>query len=209
MTAPRARTPTAYYGAAAEAFAARYDAARFDDVHRALLAFLPALGSAILDVGSGSGRDALALSQLGYRVVAAEPTAALRRHAERADIDHQVEWIDDRLPRLGRLAAAPARFAFILCSAVLMHVEPSDLPGSFSTMGSLLLPDGILAVSVRPPLPDEPEDVFHNHSPDALRCAAQGAGLSPSFEAELTDSLGRADIRWRTLVFRRGSDAAA
>src|SRR5258708_2135984 len=199
----RVRTPIAYYGADAEAFAARYDAARFDEVHTTLLAHLPAAGAAVLDVGAGSGRDALALARLGYRVVAAEPTAALRRHAQAMDVEGLVDWVDDRLPNLSRLRGRPDRYAFILCSAVLMHVSPSELAKSFAALSALSGPDGVIAISVRAPLPGEPRQVFHDHDGRDLVAAARTTALHLVAEAELNDSLGRPDIRWRTLVFGR------
>ena len=39
-------------------------------------------GSEIVDVGAGTGNYAFALARLGYRVVAVEPSATMRRQAQ-------------------------------------------------------------------------------------------------------------------------------
>jgi SAM-dependent methyltransferase len=198
----RRRSSVSYYGAEANRLAARYDSVTFDDVHLDLLADLPAPGARVLDVGSGSGRDALALAHRGYKVTAVEPAAALRRHAREADQLRQVRWVDDRLPNLRRLRAEPDRFDFILCSAVMMHLTPAELIVGFSSFEALLKPNGIVAISLRDPYPDDPPSLFFAHSTDDVVNAAGESGLVVWRQAEPPDVLGRA-LQWRTLVFTR------
>ncbi|WP_052149421.1 hypothetical protein [Sphingomonas sp. Ant20] len=59
--------PVDYYDRDAALFATRYDSVSFEDVHWAIAPFLPPAGSAVLDVGAGSGRDARALQPWDYR----------------------------------------------------------------------------------------------------------------------------------------------
>lgn len=73
----------AYYDQLAADFASRYDTVTFEAVHPNLSKHLPSLGR-VLDVGSGSGRDARGLAARGLHVTAVEPSAAFRRLGGRA-----------------------------------------------------------------------------------------------------------------------------
>lgn len=60
-------------------------------------------------------------------------------------------WIDDRLPELMKLRADRFTFDFILCSAVLMSLDSSQIGPAFGGLALLLNPGGKLIVSVRTP----------------------------------------------------------
>ena len=69
------------YTEEAAALTRQYESVRFVDVHGPVLHLFPTVPSDVLDIGAGTGRDAAALAGMGHRVVAAEPTAALRDRA--------------------------------------------------------------------------------------------------------------------------------
>ena len=71
--------------------------------HGPVLHLLPTVPSDVLDIGAGTGRDAAALAGMGHRVVAVEPTVALRDRAALLHPSPRIEWIEDYLPRLARL----------------------------------------------------------------------------------------------------------
>src|ERR1700751_2428499 len=77
MTAPRI-SGTEGYAKEAETLLAQYESINFADVHRQMLHLVPAVPSRILDIGAGTGRDVAGFAALGHRVLAVEPTAALR-----------------------------------------------------------------------------------------------------------------------------------
>lgn len=188
-----------YYDRDAAAFIRRYDALRFEDVHSEILRFLPRRPASILDIGAGSGRDARALAKLGYNVTAVEPAAGFRIGA--AAKDEHVRWIDDQLPNLHSLKDEQRPYDFILCSAVLMLVQPRHIQTSFDTMARLLAIGGKIAVSVRDPVADEPAEIFHRYDTKTLMSAAAGAGLHLIDAHEPSDALGRPNHRWRSLIF--------
>lgn len=190
----------AYYDRNADALAARYDRLAFADVHGALLPWLPAPPAMLLDIGSGSGRDAAALAHMGYAVTAIEPAPAMLRRARGAAGDLRVEWIEDRLPALVSLAGREGQFAFILCSAVLMHLPSVALAGALARMGALLVPAGHVGITLRGSSPADAEGLFHNHGHEALATAAAAAGLSIVHRRIDADRLGRAALRWRTYI---------
>jgi 2-polyprenyl-3-methyl-5-hydroxy-6-metoxy-1,4-benzoquinol methylase len=193
----------AHYDRNAVNLAARYDRLRFEAVHSALLAYLPPPPARILDIGSGSGRDAIALAEKGFSVTAVEPAADMLRLARLSAGDAEIEWIDDRLPALGSLAGRGGSFAFILCSAVLMHLGEPELPGAFVTMRRLLAPRGVLGVTVRGAWAGDAPDLFHGHLPESLVAAAAGAGLAPILSVLDDDHLDRQGLTWRTFAFAR------
>ncbi|MBB5708368.1 class I SAM-dependent methyltransferase [Sphingopyxis panaciterrulae] len=187
-----------YYDDKARGLSKHYDRVTFEAVHHPVVSFLPKKGSA-LDVGAGSGRDARALADRGLVVTAAEPSSSFRALA--ANRDPRIRWVDDRLPRLPRLVDEALRYDFILCSGVLMLVEPRDIPQSFETMRALLAAAGYLWVNVRAPVEGEPTGVFYPHSDANLLAAASGAGLECIEHVESPDALGRDQHRWRSFLF--------
>jgi SAM-dependent methyltransferase len=197
----RIRQAVPHYSATSRRRAAAYDAASFEDVHASLLDLLPSPGAAVLDIGSGSGRDALALARRGYQVTAAEPSRALREHGRNRDTAEAVTWLDDRLPNLTKLTGGVERFDLILCSAVVMHLNRAELRPAFAAMASLLAGGGRLAISTRGEVPGDPPGLITTHGPRSLKAAARRAGLQPIQETRSTDSLGRTGLNWLSLIF--------
>ncbi|MFN3535909.1 MAG: class I SAM-dependent methyltransferase [Brevundimonas sp.] len=194
---------SAHYADAAARLRDRYASVRFEEVHGPLLPYLPAPGAWVADIGAGSGRDAEALADRGYRVAAVEPSAAMRRHAGLMDARKGVRWFDDRLPDLADLRETGILFEFILCSAVLMHVAPDNLERAFQSLADLTAPGGHLAVSLRNPRADDRPGVYSDHSPPSLLVAAGSTGLRLVEQGTSQDVLSRADITWRWFVFAR------
>jgi SAM-dependent methyltransferase len=191
----------AHYQRNARRVGARHSSVPFETVHSELLPWLPPPPATILDVGAGIGRDALGLAERGHRVTAAEPSGAMRRAGRRRTAG-AVVWIDDRLPRLPKLRAAPTRYDFILCSAVLMHVSPQGLAASLASMADLLNPGARLAVTLRTPQVEDPSDVFFDHPDPTLVSAAAETGLEAVASGRNADSQSR-PVEWRWFVFQR------
>ncbi|MDQ2068992.1 class I SAM-dependent methyltransferase [Natronospira bacteriovora] len=69
--------PIDWYDQRGKNVAEQYKRLEFPEVHNWLLYLLPKPeGSVILDIGAGSGRDAVWLAERGHEVVAAEPSPA-------------------------------------------------------------------------------------------------------------------------------------
>ena len=69
------------YAEEAEELFKLYESIPFADAHRAVLHLIPAAPGRVLDIGSGTGRDAAWFAAQGHRVVAVEPTDAMRMPA--------------------------------------------------------------------------------------------------------------------------------
>ena len=88
----------------AEALGAQYEALKAADVHGAWARDnLPQDAGLACDIGAGTGRDARWLAELGWEVVAVEPSAALRGQGAETNAPG-ITWLSDSLPELQRLS---------------------------------------------------------------------------------------------------------
>ncbi|MFM2057886.1 MAG: UvrABC system protein [Pseudomonadota bacterium] len=110
-------------------------------LHQRFLAGLPA-GAAVLDAGCGSGRDARAFAERGYRVSAFDASPALAAlasgHCGFAVAVRRFEEVED-----------VACFDGIWCCASLLHVAEADLPDVLARLWRALRPGGTLYVSFK------------------------------------------------------------
>ncbi|MER5784023.1 class I SAM-dependent methyltransferase [Streptomyces mobaraensis] len=191
---------TAGYGEAAEALAEQYESVDFAEVHREVLHLFPERPGTVLDIGAGSGRDAAALAGRGHRVVAVEPTAALRAVGRRLHADRGIEWIDDSLPGLRTLRGR--RFGLVLLTAVWMHLDEDERPAAMETVSGLVDSGGRVVLSLRHgPVP--PGRRMFPVTADETAALARRYGLAALHRAHGGDPLGRADVTWSHLVLER------
>lgn len=193
------------YSRDARRFFDEYRKVGFEAVHGSWLRHLPEQPGFALDVGAGSGRDAAALAGRGWEVMAVEPADDLRELAKRATADRGVQWVDDRLPDLGRIRALSYRFNLVLVSAVWMHLPPTQRERAFRILAELLAPGGLLVVTLRHG-PSTDERILHETDRNELEALARGRALVTVLAHADDDRFGRPDIRWETLVFRLPDD---
>lgn len=192
--------------------------------HSAMLGTLQATlapGARVLDVGAGSGRDMAALLEHGFEALGVEPNAAMREIALRLRPGLAGRLADASLPDLGRpfCERRPQGFDAVVCSAVLMHVEPTGLARALASLaGQLRLPvDGEAASQRAALLLSLPEMLaerlsgdrdgdgrrFHNHEPARVQTLLAGRGWALNSASSSDAVLARTGTRWHTLVFRR------
>jgi hypothetical protein len=90
----------------------------FETVHDWLLSALPNLPGLVLDVGAGTGRDAVWLAAHGNEIVAVEPSTTMRKERQTRHPDPRIRWITDRLPGLEQTLHLGLSFDLLLLSAV-------------------------------------------------------------------------------------------
>jgi SAM-dependent methyltransferase len=129
------------YADEAEELFRRYEAIPAADTHRAVLHLLPKAPSRILDIGSGTGRDAAWFAAQGHRVVAVEPTDALRLRAMALHPSPRIEWLNDSLPDLARLRPR-GRFDLVMLTAVWMHLDGPQRRRAMPNFASLVRSGG-------------------------------------------------------------------
>lgn len=192
-----------YYDRDASSFGERFDRISFAEAHADWIPFLPSAGAPVLDVGAGSGRDAVALEAMGYDVTAVEPSPRLREWAKHHHTASEVDWIADSLPSLELVRGLGQRFDFILCSAVLMHLPAEDVKRSFRSLTELMAPSGILAISLRNRQHFEPTSIFHDIDHATVLAVASRTGLASIHSTETLEHSGRSGVVWRSYVFRK------
>lgn len=195
------------YHQGAALYAKQYDALNFTQVHQSWQPYWPDKGL-VLDIGAGSGRDALWLAEQGCQVIAVEPAPDLLRIGQ-INTAEKVQWLSDSIPDLKACSQLNLQFNTILLSAVWMHIVPSERARAFRKIANLLAPGGRFVLSLRY---GEFADgrVSFPVSVDEVAALARQFGLVLCFVSELTaDSAGRADVQWQTLVLELPDDGSA
>ena len=117
-----------------------------DSVRRDLEAFAERLGAdaLVLEIGSGGGRDARLMEELGLRVRRTDITpgfvALLRDQGLDADV------LD---PLTDDLASPDGPYAAAWANASLLHVDRDDLPRVLARLAAVCRGDGLLRMSVK------------------------------------------------------------
>src|SRR4029077_3631561 len=88
------------YAEQAEELFKHYESLAALEVHRAVLHLIPQSPCRVLDIGSGTGRDAAWFADMGHGVVVFEPPAAMRLGARSFHPSSRIEWLNDCLPDL-------------------------------------------------------------------------------------------------------------
>ena len=197
-----------HYHQHADFYRMQYDLLDAYDVHAAWRSLLlkMKLGCA-LDVGAGSGRDALWLSKQGWQVTAIEPAEGLRQFGQRKT-GLSVEWIDDQLPTLACLDNLCRQFDLILLSAVWMHLAPNQRSLAFSRLKKWLSASGMLIMTIRFGLVDQNRPMFPISVSELQQLALdQGVSVKDLSEGFTQDRLNRNEINWKTYCFQHAEEA--
>jgi SAM-dependent methyltransferase len=193
------------YAEQVEELVARYEGIDFPAAHEAVLHLLPAAPASVIDIGAGTGRDAAWLAERGHRVVAVEPTEALRSRAIALHPTPAIDWIDDSLPALRRVHAQRRNFDLVMLTAVWMHLDADERRVAMANVAALVAPAGLVVITLRHgPVPNG-RIMFAVSAEETIALAeARGLRLALHVHAESSQAANRdAGVSWTQLAFRR------
>ena len=179
----------------------------FEEVHAPVLHLMPKAACDVLDIGSGSGRDAAHLARKGHSVVAVEPTDALRTHAIATHRAAGIHWIDDSLPNLALTRALGRTFNLVLLTGVWMHLDDGERRRAMPNVSALMRENALAIMSLRHgPVPPGRRmfDVAADETIDLARNEGMECVLNirtPSVQ----EHNRRAGVTWTRLAFRKAS----
>jgi len=188
------------YAEQAESLVERYERVSFAEVHRAILHLLPTVPSRVLDIGSGTGRDAAALAAMGHRVVAVEPTDAMRTRAATLHPSSQIQWLNDSLPDLAQVTPLGGQFELVMLTAVWMHLDEPQRRRAMSRVAGLVRAGGVMCMSLRHgPVPTG-RRMFEVSANETIELA-EAVELQLLFREERLPSLMQPGVAWSRLAF--------
>ena len=194
------------YAEEADALVGQYESISFAEAHRHVLHLIPSAPCRVLDIGAGTGRDAAAFAAMGHAVVAVEPTAELRARAAALHPSPRIEWLDDGLPDLARLAGRD--FDVVMLTAVWMHLDEGQRGRAMPRVARLVRGGGVAVFSLRHgPVPPGRRMFDVSAEETAGLAAAAGLGLALRLD-DRADTLGRPGVRWTRLAFSKATEAA-
>lgn len=191
------------YAAEAASLLAQYESITFQQAQSSILHLIPSGPCRVLDIGAGTGRDAAGFTALGHRVVAVEPTDELRSAAMALHPDPNIEWVDDSLPDLARLAALGDAFDVVMLTAVWMHLDAAPRCRAMPQVARLTAPGGVMIMSLRyGPVPPG-RRMFPVSADETIRLA-EAEGLVLKLTRSHQDGVfKRPGVSWTRLAFAR------
>jgi len=196
-----------YYEKNAKHLTQRYESANVNNIHILLLnTFL--LGSYLLEIGCGSGRDASFMYQKGYDILAIDGSKEMIREAEKCHPDLEGNLKVMKIPEECNFKSS--YFDGVYSIAMLMHLDKNSIHRTIEKIAMILKIDGqfLFSVSIeRDDVDDQGKDEKGRHFTSMselewIRCCEK-YGLKFEHSEITSDGLDRDGIVWLTCVVRK------
>lgn len=187
---------SSYFDNKAAELAKRYDSISTEETHPSWLYLIELFNKKILDIGCGSGRDALYMAKSGGIVTAIDFSEKLLEIAKLKD--DRVHWVKDSLPCLTKIND-DSSFDFILASAVLMFLCEEDQIKSINKIISLLDKNGTFIFTIK--IDEDDPNIY----PLSKNVFNKLKGLNCSCEAVAggADRLNRIGVNWDVYIVNK------
>jgi SAM-dependent methyltransferase len=199
-----------YYALHASEVAQRYEVAPSPLAHRFAESF-PS-GGRILDIGCGSGRDLAQLHKQGFQPYGVDGTEELVQLAQMLHPELKGRVVQGLLPDLSE-PFGDELFDGVLCCAVLMHIDSTELFNAALSIKRCLKLNGRLLISVPSQRSDTGEGerdsngrLFKTYPSAYLRLIFERLGFSLIGEWGNSDAMTRQGIEWVSLLFQLKSE---
>ncbi|MCR4564804.1 MAG: class I SAM-dependent methyltransferase [Bacteroidales bacterium] len=179
-----------------------YESADMSTMYKRIVSFLPDNGR-VLEIGCGSGRDARALVELGFSVVATDASQGMilqaveRNKAENSNL----RFICTSFPLADNHYLLRESFDLVLAVAVLMHFSPQERYLLLKQIAKMLKPQGVFYCTFKNQISID-ERLYQIIDAAELSKECQQTGLKNLFQQADNDILGR-ETTWITSVFEK------
>jgi len=190
-----------WYEVNADFITEEFEQLEFQKLHATLIKYLPQHPCSILEIGSGSGRDAAGLAELGHKVIAVEPSNALRARARTLHPHSSIIWVNDKLPELKAVRKFGVHYDVIFMSAVWMHLPYLDRQPSFERILGLLKKDGLLYITLRHG-PFEVVEGFWDIPDQELMTLLEEYEIRKIKQTTENDLLNRPGVTWTRFILQ-------
>jgi len=190
------KVDSSFFDLNAKELSERYDSLTFEQAHQSWLDLVDFNDKKILDVGCGSGRDAVHMALLGGNVTAVDFSKGLLSIAKSKS--DNVIWIEDSLPKLAKVDTSE-KFDFILASAVLMFLNEESQIRSITKLISLLNTNGVFIFSIKKDGNDKNIFPLTKVLPERL----EALNCRYNIISGGTDALNRYDVNWSIFVVNK------
>ncbi len=194
-----------WYEVNADFITEEFEQLEFQELHATLINHLPLHPCSILDIGSGSGRDAAGFAELGHKVIAVEPSNALRARARTLHPHSSITWVNDKLPELKAVRKLGVHYDVIFLSAVWMHLPYHDRQTSFERILGLLKKEGLLYITLRHG-PFEVVKGFWDIPDEELVKLIRYYELVETEQTTEEDHLNRPSVTWTRFILHHSDD---
>jgi len=154
----------------------------------------------ILDIGSGSGKDAAIFASKGYAVLALEPAHELRALAQAKHASPLIIWGDDRLPHLEKTLARGDIFDHISLNSVIFHLPKDAIAKVMANIAKLLKKDGTVYLSLRHGPLSQGRPIFPITEQDIMKASE---GFFDRMKSEHAPDATRPEISWTRMLLRK------
>ncbi|QTD55946.1 class I SAM-dependent methyltransferase [Parasphingorhabdus cellanae] len=193
------------YASQASFLLEQYENFSFEESYPEAIDYFPEKPCKILDIGSGTGRDAAWFDKKGHEVLAAEPTKELREGAIHLHPSPTIRWVDDSLPDLEKVRHLHERFDFILMNAVWMHLDKGQREEAMSAVAPLLSQAARLFISLRHGPVPRGRRMFAVSAEETIELASRHklVALYNGRSQSILPNNKAAGIWWTKLIFER------
>lgn len=178
----------------------RYDSISFQQAHSSWEKLYNFKGKKVLDIGCGSGRDAIYINSQGGTVTAIDFSQKLLNLAKTKDVNNQIEWLHDSLPKLKKLHTLyKSQFDFILISAVLMFLSNNCQLEAISNVLPLINDAGSIVLTIKTDTNDN--SIFPIS--ESLFEYVKLKGFSTQVLDGGKDQLNRSGVEWKVIIIKK------
>jgi SAM-dependent methyltransferase len=196
-----------FYDAHAGEMTRRYDGMQLNESFDRPMQFIPD-GCKLLEIGTGSGRDAARFLARGYDVAGIDGSKGMMREAVKLHPELDGRLFHHALP--APLPFGDASFQAVMSWAMIMHLSLSDISTVFEDIARILSVEGVFMYSVnsaRGGLDKDKRDERGRRFTCLSRCEWEALHADAGFEtieAMETDDIGnRSGIRWVVFIAKK------